>query len=48
MGGEYTLGPGIMPVAVMFLVSATAMVVGSLLTQPPSQETLNKFFPESR
>lgn len=48
MGGEYTLGPGIMPVAVMFLVSAAAMVGVSLMTRPPAQDTLNKFFPQSR
>lgn len=43
---DYTIADsGIMPVAVMVLVSAAAMIVGSLLTQPPKAETLRKFFP---
>jgi SSS family solute:Na+ symporter len=44
---DYTLADtGIMPVAVMLLASTAAMIVGSLLTQPPDRETLAKFFPE--
>lgn len=43
---NYTIADtGIMPVAVIFLVSSAAMVVGSLLTRPPEQATLDKFFP---
>ena len=43
---NYTIaGTGIMPVAVIFLVSAAAMIVGSLLTRPPGRATLDKFFP---
>jgi hypothetical protein len=37
---------GLMPVAVNFGVSLITMVGVSLLTQPPSAETLRKFFPE--
>jgi SSS family solute:Na+ symporter len=43
---DYTIGgTGIMPVAVITLVSAAAMIVGSLLTRPPDEATLAKFFP---
>ncbi len=35
----------VMPVAVMFAVSCVALVGVSLLTSPPSKETLAKFFP---
>ncbi len=41
---EFLIG-GAMPVAVIFLCSLIALVVGSLLTRAPSQETLSKFFP---
>jgi SSS family solute:Na+ symporter len=42
---DYTIADsGVMPVAVMVLVSAAAMIVGSLLTRPPEQATLDKFF----
>lgn len=42
----YTIADsGVMPVAVMVLVSAAAMIAGSLLTRPPEQATLDKFFP---
>ncbi|MEM1297101.1 MAG: sodium:solute symporter family protein, partial [Verrucomicrobiota bacterium] len=44
-GGEYTIWGGIMPVAVCFTAGAIAMVVGSLLSKPPSDETIRKFFP---
>ena len=44
----YTIADsGAMPVAVMLLVSAAAMIAGSLLTRPPAQATLDKFFPRS-
>ena len=45
-GSELVLGPGIMPVAVCFTFSALALILVSLVTPPPSDETLRKFFPE--
>ena len=36
---------GVMPVTLMFAGSAVAMVVVSLLTQPPEEERLERFFP---
>ena len=42
-GGTYHL----MPVVPMFLSSLTALIVVSLLTRPPSEATLRKFFPAS-
>ena len=42
-GGEYTVFH-IMPVAFCFLASALGMIIVSLMTQPPSEETVNKFF----
>ena len=45
-GKELVLGPGIMPVAVCFVVSSLALVIVSLLTSPPSENTLRKFFPD--
>ena len=45
-GGEYFIGPGIVPAAVCFLVSSIAMVGGSLLTRPPSSSTVDRFFPK--
>ena len=44
-GGEYTVG-GVMPVAYCFLAGAVAMFVVSLATTPPSEETIEKFFPK--
>ncbi|NJL27312.1 MAG: sodium:solute symporter family protein [Thermoanaerobaculia bacterium] len=45
-GGGYTVGgTGILPVAVMVAVSALALVVGSLVSQPPAAEVLERFFP---
>lgn len=46
-GGEFFVGPGIVPAAICFFASALAMVVVSFLTNPPSQRTLEKFFPPS-
>ncbi len=41
----YTLGgSGVMPVTAMFFLSTTAMIFVSLLTAPPSKETIEKFF----
>lgn len=43
---DYTIADsGAMPVAVILLVSAAAMVGVSLLTRPPEQARLDKFFP---
>ncbi|HEX2223892.1 MAG TPA: sodium:solute symporter family protein [Thermoanaerobaculia bacterium] len=43
---DYTIADsGVMPVAVMLVASALAMVVGSLLTKPPETAVLDKFFP---
>ncbi|HEX5719450.1 MAG TPA: sodium:solute symporter family protein [Thermoanaerobaculia bacterium] len=43
---DYTIADsGVMPVALMLLVSAAAMIVGSLLTRPPEEAALEKFFP---
>ena len=44
-GGEYTIAGGVMPAALCFGAGATALIVTSLLTRPPSQETIDKFFP---
>jgi SSS family solute:Na+ symporter len=42
----YTVGgAGIMPVAVMLVVSSLTIVVVSLMTRPPGREVLSKFFP---
>ncbi len=46
-GGEYMVGPGIVPAAICFGASAVVLVVVSLLTEPPSKETLDKFFPKN-
>lgn len=43
-GGEFFIGPGIVPAAICFAAAAITMLVVSLATKPPSQETLNKFF----
>ena len=45
-GGEYFVGPGIVPAAICFFVASVALVVVSLMTDPPSRETLKKFFPK--
>ena len=47
-GGEYLVGPGVVPAAICFLASSVAMVLVSLLTEPPSSETLAKFFPSKK
>ncbi|MGC6426079.1 MAG: sodium:solute symporter family protein [Akkermansiaceae bacterium] len=43
-GGEYFVFGGVVPAAIMWMVGATAMVTGSLLSKPPSAETLAKYF----
>jgi len=41
---DYTIGgTGVMPVAVIVLASAAAMLVGSLLSSPPDEATVRKF-----
>lgn len=51
--GDYAIEiPGVknaevMPVVIIFSLTIVAMVVTSLITKPPSRETLAKFFPES-
>ncbi len=43
---DYTVGgTGVMPVAVIVLASAAAMLVGSLLSSPPDEATVQKFIP---
>lgn len=45
----YTVGgTGVMPVAVLVLASTAAVVAGSLLSRPPSGETVARFFPDQR
>jgi sodium/proline symporter len=39
------VGGGLMPVALFLGVAAAAMIVVSLVTKPPSQAVLEKFFP---
>lgn len=44
--GEYTLGgTGIMPVAVLFFGAIVSVVVLSLVTRPPNEEVIARFFP---
>lgn len=44
----YTIGgSGVMPVAVIFLVSAACMILFSLLTKAPDEAILAKFFPSA-
>ena len=45
-GGEYMVGPGIVPAAICFGASAFVLVIVSFFTEPPSKETLDKFFPK--
>lgn len=45
-GGEYMVGPGIVPAAICFGASAIVLLAVSLFTKPPSEETLDKFFPK--
>ena len=42
-GGDFLVW-GMMPVAVIFVCSATALVVVSLVTKPPPAEVVEKFF----
>lgn len=45
VSGYSAFGTGLAPVVVIFAASSLAMVVVSLMTQPPSEETLQRFFP---
>jgi len=43
---DYTVGgTGIMPVAVIVVASAIAMIVGSLVSRPPDEAVVREFFP---
>ena len=45
----YTVGgTGVMPVAVIFLGSCAAVIIGSLATRPPSDRVVERFFPAKR
>ena len=46
-GGEYLVGPGIVPAAICFVAASVAMVVVSLATNPPPPQTVARFFPEN-
>jgi len=43
-GGEYTILNGVMPVTMSFTASAVALIIVSLVTTPPSKQTIDKFF----
>jgi SSS family solute:Na+ symporter len=43
-GGEYFLPGGIVPAAAMWFIGAAAMIIGSLASPPPKEETLAKYF----
>ena len=45
-GGEYAVGPGIVPAAVCVLAAGGALALVSLWTKPPGNEILAKFFPK--
>ncbi len=43
---NYTVGgTGVMPVAVLVVVSSAVLVVVSLATEPPSRAVIERFFP---
>lgn len=43
-GGELHILGGTTPAAIMWFIGAAAMIIGSLISQPPSEKTLAKFF----
>ena len=43
-GGELHILGGVTPAAIMWFIGAGAMIIGSLLSKPPSQATVAKFF----
>lgn len=47
-GADESLVFGMMPVTIMFALSATALVTVSLFTRPPSAATLGRFFPDRK
>ena len=45
MAGEYTIaGTGLLPVTLMFLGSVVSLILVSLVTRPPREETIKEFF----
>jgi SSS family solute:Na+ symporter len=44
--GDEALILGMLPVAIIFTASVITLVIVSLLTRPPSRDTIRKFFPE--
>ena len=44
--GDLTIIPPLHPVVTVFVVAAVVLVIVSLITKPPKQETLQKFFVE--
>ena len=46
-GGEYLIA-GVMPVTFIFLASVVALVGVSLVTKPPSQSSIDRFFPTKK
>ncbi|MEM0896974.1 MAG: sodium:solute symporter family protein [Verrucomicrobiota bacterium] len=47
-GGEYTVLGGIQPAALSFTAGLVAMIGVSSVTKKPSEETIRKFFPDSK
>jgi SSS family solute:Na+ symporter len=47
-GVDESLVFGMMPVTIMFALSAAALAIVSLLTRPPSSDTLARFFPDRK
>ncbi len=45
-GGEYVLAGGLMPAALALAAGAVALVAVSLVTKPPSDATIDAFFPK--
>ena len=45
--GHTVGGAGLMPVAVILAGSTLAMIIGSLLTRPPDESVIRRFFPQS-
>ncbi|MGC6458500.1 MAG: sodium:solute symporter family protein [Akkermansiaceae bacterium] len=43
-GGELHILGGVTPAAIMWFIGAAAMIIGSLLSEPPKEETIKKFF----
>ena len=43
-GGEFYVLGGVTPAAIMWFLGAAAMIIGSLMSQPPRDEVVAKFF----